>query len=110
MSTNEPPKIQLRDIAHARSGDKGSHANVGVIAEDVGSFELLKKVLTASVVADYFSQLNISKVERFELPGIMALNFLLHDALDGGASRSVRTDSQGKVLALALLEMELPTQ
>jgi len=109
MSNIQSPKTQLRDIAHARSGDKGSHANIGVIADDTGSFELLKQVLTAQVVADFFGQLNISKVERFELPGIMALNFLLYDALDGGASRSLRTDSQGKVLALALLEMELPT-
>jgi len=109
MSDNESSKTYLRDIAHARSGDKGSHANIGVIAEDAGSFELLKRVLTDRVVADFFAELNISKVERFELPGIMALNFLLHDALDGGASLSMRTDSQGKVLALALLEMELPT-
>ena len=67
MSTSESPKVQLRDIAHARSGDKGSHANIGVIAEDAESFELLKRVLTANIVADYFSQLNISKAERLSL-------------------------------------------
>lgn len=109
MSGNEGSKTYLRDIAHARSGDKGSHANVGVIANNAESFERLKQVLTERVVADFFAELSISKVERFELPGIMALNFLLYDALDGGASRSLRTDSQGKALALALLEMELPT-
>jgi len=107
MSPTKTETIRLGDIAHARSGDKGSHANVGVIAYDAEKFELIKELLTETVVADFFQELPISKVERFELPGIMALNFLMHDALDGGASQSLRTDSQGKVLAIALLELEL---
>ena len=100
--------LRLRTIAHARSGDKGNHANVGVIARSDAAFEYLKKTLTESFVREFFAELSISKVERFELPGIRALNFLLHDALEGGASRSLRTDSQGKVLAIALLEAKLP--
>lgn len=99
--------IVLREIAHARSGDKGNHANVGVIARSDAGFDFLKEFLTEEFVRDFFSDLKITKVERFELPGIRAFNFLLHDALEGGASQSLRTDSQGKVLAIALLEAEL---
>lgn len=106
--TSSKQTIQLRQIAHARSGDKGNHANVGVIARSDKAFEFLKASLTESFVREFFSELAITKVQRFELPGIRALNFLLHDALEGGASQSLRTDSQGKVLAIALLEAELP--
>ncbi len=106
--TDSRPAIQLREIAHARSGDKGNHANVGVIARNDEAFDFLKASLTETFVREFFSELEITKVERFELPGIRALNFLLHDALAGGASQSLRTDSQGKVLAIALLEAELP--
>lgn len=100
--------IKLREIAHARSGDKGNHANVGVIAFSDEGFEHVKATLTASRVAEYFEPLGPTKVERFELPGIRGLNFLLHDALAGGASRSLRVDSQGKTLGLAILEMDIP--
>ena len=100
--------IKLSEIAHARSGDKGNHANVGVISLSAEAFEHLKGCLTEQVVADYFEPLGPSRVERFELPGIRALNFLLHDVLAGGASRSLRVDSQGKTLGLAILEMEIP--
>ncbi len=100
--------MKLSEIAHARSGDKGNHANVGVIALSPEHYEHIKAVLTENVVADYFAPLGPTKVERFELPGITALNFLLHDVLAGGASRSLRVDSQGKTLGLAILEMEIP--
>jgi hypothetical protein len=100
--------IRLGEIAHGRSGDKGNHANVGVIAYSQAGFEYLKSVLGESHVAEFFARLRPSRVERFELPGIHALNFLLHDVLEGGASRSLRTDSQGKILGLAILEMQVP--
>lgn len=99
--------MKLFQIAHARSGDKGNHANVGVIARDEASFEILEKRLTESAVAEYFSGLNPTKVERFKMPGIRAFNFLLHNVLGGGGSRSLRIDSQGKTLATAILEMQI---
>lgn len=98
----------LRDIAHGRSGDKGNHANIGVIAHTPAGFAYLGRILTAEKVAAWFASLNPSSVERYALPGILAYNFLLRDALGGGASDSLRTDSQGKALATSLLEMELP--
>lgn len=100
--------VKLSELAHARSGDKGNHANVGVIAFSDANYQHLKATLTEQCVADYFQPLGPTKVERFELPGIKALNFLLHDVLAGGASRSLRVDSQGKTLGLAILEMEVP--
>ncbi|MEX0704390.1 MAG: hypothetical protein WD069_19980 [Planctomycetales bacterium] len=100
--------IRLGEIAHARSGDKGNHANVGVIAYTAAGYEHLGRVLTADRVAEFFAPLGVTRVERFALPGIHAYNFLLHDALGGGASRSLRTDTQGKTLGPALLEMEIP--
>ena len=100
--------IRLRDIAHARSGDKGNHANIGVIAFTEAGHEFICEYLTSDRVAHYFENLRPTKAERFELPGIRAHNFLLHQVLDGGGSRSLRIDSQGKTLGLALLEMELP--
>ena len=100
--------IRLTEIAHARSGDKGNHANIGVIAWTAAGFAYLQHELTAAKVEAWFKSLSPRKVTRYELPGIGALNFVLEDVLGGGASRSLRTDSQGKVLALALLEMPLP--
>lgn len=99
--------IQLAEIAHARSGDKGSDANVGVIAYSPAGFELLCDKLTESIVAAHFAKLNIKSVERFELPKLGALNFLLRGALGEGGSRSLRIDAQGKALGAALLELEL---
>lgn len=98
--------VRLGDIAHARSGDKGNHANIGVIARTPDAFESLRTALTPDVVNAFFGNA-ATKVERFELPGIHAFNFLLHDILAGGASRSLRTDTQGKTLGPALLELEL---
>ena len=100
--------ISLSTIAHARSGDKGNHANVGVIAYTPAGFEFLGRFLTESRLAQYLLPLRPRQVERFEMPGILAYNFLLLDILAGGASRSLRTDSQGKVLSAAVLEMQIP--
>ena len=101
--------IRLGDIAHARSGDKGNHANIGVIAWTPAGFEYLGRILTEARVADFFLPLRPRRVERFALPGVHAYNVLLADVLAGGASRSLRTDSQGKTLGLAILEMQLPS-
>ncbi|MBP89943.1 MAG: hypothetical protein CMJ64_25085 [Planctomycetaceae bacterium] len=101
--------LHLHDIAHARSGDKGNHANIGVIAWTSVGFEFLDDFLTAEVVADFLRPLNPHRVERFRMPGIGAYNFVLHNVLAGGASRSLLIDSQGKALASALLQMEVPT-
>jgi hypothetical protein len=100
----------LSSIAHGRSGDKGNHANVAVIAYSPAGFDWLQRHLTPEQVAEYFSPLKPSKVERFVAENLLALNFFLHDVLAGGASRSLRIDTQGKSLALALLQMpvELP--
>ena len=100
--------LRLADIAHARSGDKGNHANVGVIAYTQAGYEFLGRYLTEARMAEYLLPLRPRQVERFAMPGIRAYNFLLHDILAGGASRSLRTDSQGKALAAAVLEMLLP--
>lgn len=100
--------IRLKDIAHGRSGDKGDHANIGVIAYTKDGYDYLERELTGAKVRAFFASLHPESVERFPLPGIHAFNFLLKNVLGGGASDSLRTDSQGKVLATALLEMELP--
>ena len=99
--------MQLGDIALARSGDKGNHANIGVVAQTRHGFEFLRRELTAERVADYFRSLRPARVERYELPNILAMNFLLYDVLDGGASRSLRTDTQGKLLGTALMAMDI---
>ena len=100
--------IRVGEIAHARSGDKGNHANVGIIAYSTEGYEYLGKVLTETRLAEYFLSLRPRMVERFSLPGIKAYNFLLHEILAGGASRSLRIDTQGKVLGLSVLEMKIP--
>lgn len=100
--------IPLSEIAHARSGDKGNHANIGVIAYTPTGYEYLLGALSAERVAEYFAGLRCSRVERFELPRLWALNFLLYDALAGGASRSLRIDTQGKLLSTAIADLPLP--
>jgi hypothetical protein len=102
-----PPRLQLRYLAHARSGDKGDSANVGLIALEPEHYPLLRKEVTTARVARHFKGM-ISGVERFELPNLNALNFLLHGALDGGGTISLKTDAQGKVYSTALLRMEIP--
>jgi hypothetical protein len=142
-----PEKIKLGDIAHARSGDKGNHANVAVLAYTPAGFSWLRRNLTARVVADFFrpklesrspsrpspagagefaqsadkgdrddvafffphdQRSDAPRVERFEAANVIGLNFMLYEVLGGGASRSLDIDSQGKTLAVALLQMELP--
>jgi hypothetical protein len=99
-------RIRLEDIAHARSGDKGDGSNVGVIAYTDQGFKVLQAVLTVERVKDHFSSICKGGVERFEVPNLKALNFILHDSLGGGGSESVKTDAQGKTHGQALLRME----
>ena len=100
--------VRLLRLAHARSGDKGDTANVGLIALKPEYYPLLEKVVTAERVADHFRGIITGPVERFELPNLHALNFLLHGALGGGGTLSLKTDAQGKVFSTALLRMEIP--
>ncbi len=106
MSRTTQP-IQLVHLAHARSGDKGDTANVGVIAFEAGDYPLLVDLLTPERVKAHFGDLVKGRVERFELPNLQALNFLLHGALGGGGTVSLMTDAQGKVFSTALLRMEV---
>ena len=100
-------KIKLINIAHGRSGDKGNAANIGIIAYDDKGYKIIQKHLTAEKVKQHFKGICFGKVERFELPNIRALNFLLHDTLGGGGTVSLKHDAQGKTLAAALLRLEL---
>lgn len=102
--------VPLSRIAHGRSGDKGNHSNVAVIAYTEAGYHWLEQHLTEARVADYFRSLNPSKVERYPAPNLLAFNFVLRDALAGGASESLRIDTQGKTFASVLLQMpiELP--
>ena len=97
------PYFPLSNLAHGRSGDKGNHANVAVIAYTAAGYAWLRERLTADVVRGYFMALGPSRVERYEAANVWGLNFVLYDVLAGGASRSLRVDTQGKTLALALL-------
>lgn len=100
-------RVPLLELAHARSGDKGNTANVGVIAYDEEDYALLVEQLTADRVKAHFGPLVEGEVERYELPNLHALNFLLHGALDGGGTVSLMTDAQGKVFSTAMLRMTL---
>jgi hypothetical protein len=99
--------VQLQALAHARSGDKGDTANVGLIARDPRDYPLLVREVTAARVARHFRGMITGPVERYELPNLHALNFLLHGALDSGGTVSLKTDAQGKVFSTALLRMEV---
>lgn len=99
--------LPLSQLAHGRSGDKGNHANVAVVAFTDAAYAWLKTHLTAETVAAYFAPLGATRVERFEADNVRGLNFMLYDALAGGASRSLRSDTQGKSYALALLRMQV---
>lgn len=99
--------VRLVDIAHARSGDKGDTANVGVIALRPEWYPLLRRELSLERVEAHFRGVITGRVERYELPNLNALNFLLHGALDGGGTLSLKTDAQGKVFSTALLRMTL---
>ena len=100
-------KIRLLDIAHARSGDKGDTVNIGLIAREKRFYPLLVEKVTAERVKEHFAELCKGNVERFELPNLGALNFLLHESLGGGGTVSLRTDAQGKTFSTALLRMKI---
>ena len=100
-------KVPLEKIAHARSGDKGDVSNIGVIAYREEDYPILVREVTAERVKQHFGELVKGRVERFELPNLWALNFMMHEALDGGGTISLRTDAQGKTLGAALLRMEI---
>lgn len=100
-------RVPLIRIAHARSGDKGDCANIGLIALEPKFYPALVEQVTAERVKEHFRELCRGKVDRFELPNLHALNFLLYEALDGGGTVSLRTDAQGKTLSAALLRMEV---
>jgi hypothetical protein len=100
-------KVRLLDIAHARSGDKGDTANVGLIALKPAWYPVLTTHVTRDRVAEHFREVITGSVERYELPNLHALNFLLHGALDGGGTLSLKTDAQGKVFSTALLRLVL---
>src|ERR1700740_1252741 len=101
-------KVKLLKLAHARSGDKGDMANVGLIALKPEYYPILVKEVTAARVKEHFRGICLGEVERFELPNLGALNFLLHESLDGGGTISLKTDAQGKTYSTALLRMEIP--
>lgn len=100
-------KVKLLKLAHARSGDKGDTANVGLIAFKPEYYPLLTEQVTAERVKEHFKGICFGEVERFEVPNLHALNFLLHESLDGGGTLSLKTDAQGKTYSAALLRMEI---
>jgi hypothetical protein len=100
-------KVKLIEIAHGRSGDKGNASNVGIIARHPDVYPFLVDKLTTDVVKEHMKNICKGKVERFEMPNIGALNFLLHDSLGGGGTVSLKLDAQGKTHASMLLRMEM---
>jgi hypothetical protein len=100
-------KVALGRIAHARSGDKGDASNVGLIAETPELYEHIREQVTAERVKEHFREVCRGPVERFELPNILALNFILHDSLGGGGTESLKNDAQGKTHAQGLLMLEV---
>jgi hypothetical protein len=100
--------MKLRELAHARAGDKGNVSNIAVIAHEPGDYAYLAEHVTAARVKEHFADIVRGRVERYELPGIGALNFVLYDALGGGVTRSLSLDPHGKSLSSSLLEMEIP--
>ena|SRR5216684_8131049 len=103
-------KVKLIRLAHARSGDKGDTANVGLIALRPEYYPVLVREVTADRVKRHFQGICEGKVERFEVPNLQALNFLLHQSLDGGGTLSLKTDAQGKTYSSALLRMEIDVE
>lgn len=100
-------KVELTKLAHARSGDKGDTANVGLIAFNEDIYPILVREVTAEKTKEHFGEIVKGEVERFELPNLGALNFLLHESLGGGGTLSLMTDAQGKTFSTALLRMEV---
>jgi hypothetical protein len=99
--------LRVADLAHGRSGDKGDNCNVGLVAYDADGYEVLRRHLTAERVKEHFGGLVRGDVERYELPNILALNFVLRGGLDGGATVSLRSDHLGKTMYAWLLRMEI---
>lgn len=104
------PRVRLLDLCHARSGDKGKHCNIGVIAWKPEYYPVLERELTPARVKAHFGDLVRGEVRRYELPNLQALNFVVEDALDGGGTRSLRLDAQGKAMCEALLMMEIEVE
>jgi hypothetical protein len=100
-------RVKLLKLAHARSGDKGDMSNVGLIAFKPEYYPVLVEQVTAARVKEHFKGICFGKVQRFEVPNLHALNFLLHESLDGGGTLSLKTDAQGKTYSAALLRMEI---
>ncbi len=100
-------KIPLSKLAYARSGDKGDGSNVGVVAYTPEIYTILKNELTSDRVKEHFKEICFGKVDRYEAPNLLALNFILHDSLGGGGSESLKTDAQGKTHGLGMLFMEI---
>jgi hypothetical protein len=100
-------RVKLDQIAHARSGDKGDASNVGLIAGTPEVYEVLRQQVTAERVKEHFREVCRGPVQRYELPNILALNFILHDSLGGGGTESLKNDAQGKTHAQGLLQMEI---
>ncbi|MEW8977341.1 MAG: hypothetical protein AB2385_02960 [Symbiobacterium sp.] len=103
-------RIRLLDICHARSGDKGDAADISLFANDDAAWELIRRHVTKDAVADYFRPVASGPVERWEVPNVQALKFVVHGALGGGAPRSLRSDNLGKTFAAALLHMEITVE
>jgi len=100
-------KVLLRQLCHARSGDKGDTSNIGLIALKEEFYPIIEREVTAARVGKHFDGIALGTVERFEMPNLGALNFLLHQALGGGGTKSLKNDAQGKTLSAALLRMEI---
>jgi len=100
--------VRLGDLAHTRSGDKGDRSNVGVVANDAAGYAWLKTHLDEATVAEFLRPMGVGRVKRYEIPGLLAFNFIIDHALAGGASRSLRLDTQGKALGTVFLEMRIP--
>ncbi|MCH8928501.1 MAG: hypothetical protein IIB39_07295 [Candidatus Marinimicrobia bacterium] len=105
-------KIRLLDIAHARSGDKGNSSNVGLIAKNREAYDIIAAAVTAEKVKSHFGDIVKGDVERYDLPNLLSLNFILHDSLGGGGSQSLKNDAQGKThgQGLLLMEIEIPDE
>lgn len=106
--SDSPRAVRLGDLAHTRSGDKGDRSNIGVVARDAAAYAWLEGRLTEAAVAGFLRPMGIGAVRRYELPRLHAFNFVIEHALAGGASRSLRIDTQGKALGTILLEMPVP--
>jgi len=100
-------KVPLSQIAHARSGDKGDGSNVGLIAYSKAGYEVIQSQVTSERVKHHYHAICLGKVDRYELPNLNALNFILHDSLGGGGTESLKTDAQGKTHGVGILSMEV---